>query len=52
MGLEDTMLNEVTRRETNILLSHLYMESERKEKPKLIETEGRLVVFAEARRKK
>ena len=52
MGLEDTMLNEVTRRKTNILWSHLYVKSEKKEKPKLIETDSRFVVFGEARRKK
>ena len=52
MGLEDTMLNEVTRRKTNILWSHLYVKSEKKEKPKLIETDSRFMVFGEARRKK
>ena len=39
------MLNEISQRNTNIVRSHLYMESKNKPQTKLIDTENRLVVI-------
>ena len=45
MDLEDIMLSEIRQRKTNIIQSHLYVESGRKNKTtKLINTENRLMV--------
>ena len=38
------MLREISQRKTNRVWSHLYVESENKNKNKLIDTENRLVV--------
>ena len=44
IDLEGIMLNKISQRKTNIIRSHLYVESKKHPKPKLRDTEDRLVV--------